>query len=294
MSEVQSIAGKIAAAGIELAWFGAGFNPLCCRVHIAPAASDVNVLSRVCYSSDTEGLKWSEVGVLADLTFKKDKVAIVGLWSDSVASLPEALRTMAQAENVKIIALVLKEPLVDSNGLEGPSEWKSAWTRLGDGGGWLLACCKGAAETIEVARVSEKLQADYRPAATTPSLSLADPYASLQKADMEDEKIKKAAELFMRGRDSLQYVDAGKKRMAVSFESPRPSKSSRIVVSSPALDGPRILAATDLMKLMGYLPGQINIALLTEPQQLNLVGKSAPLSTVLLALQVAVAFKNHV
>lgn len=137
-----------------------------------------------------------------------------------------------------------------------------------------------------------KSSAQNEPSSVT--LSLDDPYGGLAPAKLDkDKKVKEAAEM-LKEQSARHFVDAGKKRPRVSLEMPQPSKSSKLLVASPEINGARLLSPNDILKLLGYQSGMANITLLTECQQMSVLGKSVPHATGVLLVQLATVLRKYV
>ncbi len=272
---------KLAAAGFEVVWFGNGLNAAHCQVHCHVASTaDHDLLSRVRYyktDSVTGQAMWPEVYELADLpgSIKNKQVALIGSFYEDVKRLPDLLKSMAKIPEIKIVVLHLHQPLLEfsPSSIEG---WSGCFAQLTNAG-YVMAMVQKAGATSDVAKVIEKRKQkrNGKEMTVTPELSVGDEFAGLRPVDAEDSdpKVKRALDVLAPNPTALQFVDASKKRPHPSTDPPRPSKTSKVLAASPDF-GVRLLCGNDFLKLKGYKSGSINMSVLTDSQQLCLVGKS--------------------
>ena len=88
-------------------------------------------------------------------------------------------------------------------------------------------------------------------------------------------------------------MDANKKRPCASDEAPGPSKTSKILMSSPDLEGVHAMTGNDFLKLLGYSTGSINFTVLTDSHQMSVCGKSMKFATASFCVRAAVALRKR-
>ena len=287
--QIALLMAKLKDSGIEAAWFGSGINSVYATQHVVPDKEALRDLCRVIYSTGANTQLLPSMVLLSELSgMLRPKVALIGSWAHKMCGFSEAVESMAAEAEVKIIVLHMKDAVQD---FVFPHGWCGAWIGIKPLG-YILSCVRSC--TLSSSDISKELKdlvgkkwKDPKPVAET----VADPFSSLTELNGED---KKKVKDVLEKKDKLQFVDVSKKRPLASDEILSPGKSSRIVMTCPELDVPKLLGGSDVLTAMGYESGSVNVSLLTPGQQLVVCGKTVPLSIGAILLEVAVAFRNYV
>ena len=260
--------------------------------HVVPDKEALRVLCRVIYSTGANTELLPSMVLLNELSgVLGPKVALIGSWAEKMSGFGEALELMAAQAEVKIIVLHTKDAVLD---FVFPQGWCGAWVGIKPFG-FIVSCVRSCA--LSSSEMSSKLKdlvgkkwKEPKPVA----LNVDDPFSLLSEVSGEDEaKVKDVLEK-KEQTEKTQFVDVSKKRPRASDEMPLPGKSSRIVMTCPELDVPKLLGGSDVLTAMGYKSGSVNVTLLTPGQQLVVCGKTVPFSIGAIVLEVAVAFRKHV
>ncbi|CAL1135637.1 unnamed protein product [Cladocopium goreaui] len=276
----------------ERVWLGCGLNAALAGLQVvfSCAVADMDVLSRVMYLKDGKAAWPKVLDLEAFAKTSMQKVAALGNWTEKLDALPGTIDALAKIDSLKVIVLQCLEPLLDFNP-SAISNWSGAWTEASSG--YILSMVRKPSCTTDVAKITSKLVGAYmKRGSAPPTLSTADPFAGLVKVNLSEPKWKGVLPPTL-GDGVVRFVNTGKKRPHWSAETPRPSKTSKVLVASPEFEGPRLLTGNDFLKLMGY-KNSVNITLLTDSQQQALLGKSLTFACACLVMDLALELEQLV
>lgn len=186
-SQIVPLMQELTAEKIDVSWFGAGINACGAGMHVAPDERTREILQRVIYTIDASTQLLPSMMLLSELNgCLNRKVAFVGAWSDKIAGLSEALKSMGGLPEVKIIVLFTKEVLMDYKWMDG---WTGAWIAVKPHG-YIMACLRSC--VLSSADVSSKLKdtLDHKWNMPCPAaMTVQDPYPALFDVNADDKQV---------------------------------------------------------------------------------------------------------